>query len=96
MLGLFSLEKRRLRGDLPFSKGGYGKGGEGVCARECSARMRGDGFKLEEVRFSFATTKKFLAVRMARRWTPLPRGAVDAPSLELFKTRSDGAWSSLV
>jgi len=35
-------------------------------------------------------------VRVVRRWHRLPRKAVDAPSLEVFKARLDGALGSLV
>ena len=33
---------------------------------------------------------------MVRHWTRLPREAVDAPSLEVFKARPDGALSNPV
>ena len=40
--------------------------------------------------------KKFFTVRVVRLWKRLPREAVAAPSLELFKARLDGALSNLV
>ena len=35
-------------------------------------------------------------MRVVRHWNRLPREAVDAPSLEAFKARMDGAVSNLV
>ena len=50
-LGLFSLEKRRLWGDLraafQYLKEAYRKTGEGHFVRECSDGTRGNGFKLK-------------------------------------------------
>jgi len=40
--------------------------------------------------------KKFCTVRVVRHWNRLPREAVDALSLEAFKTRLDRAVSNLV
>jgi len=34
-------------------------------------------------------------VKVVRHWTSLPREVVDAPSLEVFKARFDGALSNL-
>jgi len=34
--------------------------------------------------------------RVVRHWNRLPREAVDAPSLETFKVRLDGALSSQI
>ena len=52
-LGLCSLEKRRLWGDLTAAfqclKGACRKAGEGLCVRGCSDRTRGSGFKLKRV-----------------------------------------------
>ena len=39
---------------------------------------------------------KFFTERVMRCWHRLPREAVDAPFLEVFKTRLDGALDSLV
>ncbi|KFZ67303.1 hypothetical protein N338_12318, partial [Podiceps cristatus] len=55
-----------------------------------------NGFKLKEGRFRLDIRKKFFTVRVVRHWHRLPRDAVDAPSLEVFKARLDRALSSLV
>ena len=99
-LGVFSLEKRRLQGDLiaafQYLKGATGKVGRDSFIRGCSDRMRGNSFKLKVGRFRLEIRKKFFLVRVVRPWHRLPREAVAAPSLEVFKARLDGALSNLV
>jgi len=99
-LGLFSLEKRRLWGDLiaacQYLNWAYRKHGEGLFTRMCSERIRGNGSKLKESRFRLDIRKKFFTLRVVKHWNRLPRGAVDASSLELFEARLDGALSNLV
>jgi len=99
-LGLFSLEKSRLRGDLitafQYLKGAYRKDGEGLFTRVCSNRTRGNSFKLKEGRFRLDIRKKFFTMRVVEHWNRLPREAVAAPSLAVFKARLDGALSNPV
>ncbi|KFM04154.1 hypothetical protein AS27_10719, partial [Aptenodytes forsteri] len=54
------------------------------------------GFKLKEGRFRLDIRKKFFTRRVVRHWKSLPRETVDAPSLEMFKARLDGALRNLV
>ncbi len=58
--------------------------------------MRGNGFKLEEGRFRLDIRKKFFTVRVLIHWNRLPSEVVDAPILEAFKAKLDGALSYLV
>jgi len=99
-LGLFSLEKRRLWGDLiaafQYLKGACRKDGEGLFTRVCTHRTRGNGCKLKEGRFRLGIRKKFFTMRVVKHWNRLSREAVAATSLEAFKARSDGALSNLV
>ena len=53
-------------------------------------------FKPKEGRFRLDIRKKFFIVQVVRHWNRLPREAVGAPSLAVFKARLDGAWSNLV
>ncbi|KFR01243.1 hypothetical protein N306_09981, partial [Opisthocomus hoazin] len=55
-----------------------------------------NGFKLKEGRFRLDIRKKFFTMRAVRHWHRLPREAVAAPSLAVFKARLDGALSNLV
>ncbi|KFW61747.1 hypothetical protein AS28_03204, partial [Pygoscelis adeliae] len=55
-----------------------------------------NGFNLKEGRFRLDIRKKFFTMRVVRHRNRLPREVVDAPSLEVFKARLDGAVSNLV
>jgi len=95
-LGLFSLETRRLQGDLmaafQYSKGSYRKEGDRFFSRVCGNRTRGNVFKLREGRFRLDMRKKSFTVRVVRHWHRL----VDAPSLQSFKVRLDQALGNLI
>ena len=53
-------------------------------------RTRGDGCKMREGRFGLDIRNKFFTVRVVRPWHTLPREAVAAHSVAVFKARLDG------
>ena len=53
-------------------------------------------FELREGRFRLGRRKKFFTIGVVKQWQRLPRGVFDAPSLETFKARLDGALSNLI
>jgi len=59
-------------------------------------RTRSNGFTLREGRLRLDIRKKFFTVRVVKHWNRLPREVVEAPSLETFQARLDGALSNLV
>ena len=98
-LDFFSLERRRLRGDLTaafqYLKGPYKQEWNKLFTRVDNGKTRGDGFKLREGRFILDIRWKFFSKRVVRCWNRLPR-VMDAPSLKVFKVRLDWALGSLV
>ena len=98
--GLFSLEKRRLRGDLivafQYLKGVYKQERIRLFTRVDSDRTRGNGLKLRWGRFTLDIRRTFFTQRVVKHWKRLPKEVVDAPSLKAFKARLDVALGSLV
>ena len=77
-------------------KEAYEKDGDKLFSRVCCNRTKGNGFKLKEVRLRLDKRKKFLTMRVVKHWNRLPREVVDAPSLETFKVRLNGALNNLI
>ncbi|CAH8665158.1 unnamed protein product [Dicrocoelium dendriticum] len=96
-LGLFSLERRRLRGDLietlKIIKGLSGISSTHLFELAMSDRLRGHRLKLKHHRVRLDIRTKFFTNRVVNFWNKLPSDLVESETVEAFKRGLDDCWS---
>ena len=98
-LKLFSLERRRVRGDL-IETFKIKKGFSGVNAGEFFVDApyrgtRGHEHKLMKQRCRLNTRAHFFSNRVVNRWNSLPEEIVNLPNVPAFKAALDARWNEL-
>lgn len=98
-LNLFSMKRRRLRGDLietfKLLKGFTLPGEQTLLCLNKTSTGRGNGMKLAKEHVNSNRRANFFTVRVANYWNKLTADIISANSVSVFKQRLDGAWNKI-
>ena len=98
-LDLFSLKRRRLRGDLieafKILNDRTDVDKSLFFTHAPSSGTRGHSQKLQKEHCRLDCRKYFFSLRVVTCWNHLPESIVSAPSISSFKERLDSAWETL-
>ena len=92
-LNLYSLEKRRVRGDMievwKIMKGKENVDRASLFTLDTNGVTRNNGYKIVGKRFSLDITRNFFTYRVVEEWNKLPAEVVNSNTIETFKSRLD-------
>ena len=99
-LGIYTLERRRLRGDL-IETFKILTGKERIDFKkffelaDTTSWLRGHSLKLYKPRCHTTLRQNFFSIRVINEWNKLPQSVIEAPSVNAFKNRLDKYWSDM-
>ena len=99
-LGIYTLERRRLRGDL-IETFKILTGKERIDFKkffelaDATSWLRGHSLKLYKPKCHTTLRQNFFSIRVINEWNKLPQSVIEAPSVNAFKNRLDKYWSDM-
>jgi len=99
-LGLYSLERRKLRGDL-IEVFNILTGKKRIDLStffqlaDVTTGLQGHSMKLFKPRCRTTVRQHFFSLRIVNEWNKLPQTVIDATSVNAFKNRLDRHWSDM-